>query len=256
MSFLEKCKELFGKDDLYSIFGLTKDASEKQIKKGYHHVSLKVHPDRVSASQKERATEQFQALGRAYSVLSDRDRRAVYDETGCVDDDDPVEQERDWADYWRLLFKPLTIQDIEKFEKEYVGSAEEVEDVRAAYLACDGDMGGLLDRVPCASVDSEDRLRQLVQGLIDSGELPALPAFTNETKAKRAARKRRAMAEAAEAEEEKKKLGLGDGDGSLQAMIMARQEARGAAMGSFFDQLEAKYAKPEKKTKARKQKSK
>ena len=35
----------------------------------------------------------------------------------------------------------------------------------------------------------------------------------------------------------------------------ARQEARGAAMGSFFDQLEAKYAKPEKKTKARKQKA-
>ena len=63
--------------------------------------------------------------------------------------------------------------------------------MRAAYLACDGDMGGLLDRVPCASVDSEDRLRAVVQSLIDAGQLPALPAFTNETKAKRAARKRR-----------------------------------------------------------------
>ena len=71
------------------------------------------------------------------------------------------------------------------------GSAEEIEDVRAAYVACDGDMGGILDRVPCASVDSEDRLREIVQGMIDDGELPALPAFTDETKAKRTARKRR-----------------------------------------------------------------
>ena len=35
MSFLEKCKELFGKDDLYSIFGLTKDATEKQSECGF-----------------------------------------------------------------------------------------------------------------------------------------------------------------------------------------------------------------------------
>ena len=71
------------------------------------------------------------------------------------------------------------------------GSEEEIEDVKTAYLASDGDMGDLLDRVPCASVDSEDRLRQLVQRLIDEEQLPSLPAFTNESKAKRAARKRR-----------------------------------------------------------------
>ena len=63
--------------------------------------------------------------------------------------------------------------------------------MKTAYLSCDGDMGDLLDRVPCASVDSEDRLRQLVQWLIDEEQLPSLPAFTNESKAKRAARKRR-----------------------------------------------------------------
>lgn len=70
------------------------------------------------------------------------------------------------------------------------GSAEEEEDLRAAYLACEGDMGGVLDRVPCASVDSEDRLRALLQRFIDSDQLPAFRAFTHETKAKKAARKR------------------------------------------------------------------
>ena len=52
------------------------------VKKGYHKVSLKVHPDRVSAKDKEEATKKFQILGRVYSILSDENKRGVYDETG------------------------------------------------------------------------------------------------------------------------------------------------------------------------------
>ncbi len=57
------------------------------VKRAYHRVSLKVHPDRVvggGEAEKRDATRRFQALGKAYSVLSDRDKRAVYDETGAV----------------------------------------------------------------------------------------------------------------------------------------------------------------------------
>lgn len=52
------------------------------MKKGYHKVSLRVHPDRVSPKEKEEATKKFQALGRVYSILSDENKRGVYDETG------------------------------------------------------------------------------------------------------------------------------------------------------------------------------
>lgn len=52
------------------------------MKKGYHKVSLRVHPDRVSPEEKEEATKKFQALGRVYSILSDENKRGVYDETG------------------------------------------------------------------------------------------------------------------------------------------------------------------------------
>ena len=52
------------------------------MKKAYHKVSLKVHPDRASKADKEEATKKFQALSHAYSVLADKDRRAVYDDTG------------------------------------------------------------------------------------------------------------------------------------------------------------------------------
>lgn len=49
-----------------------------------------------------------QILGKVYSVLSDREQRAVYDEQGTVDEDsDMLTQDRDWETYWRLLFKKV-----------------------------------------------------------------------------------------------------------------------------------------------------
>ena len=56
------------------------------VKKGYHKTSLAVHPDRVGPSEKEVATKKFQTLGKIYTILSDKDKRAVYDETGryCI----------------------------------------------------------------------------------------------------------------------------------------------------------------------------
>ena len=55
------------------------------VKKGYHKVSLKVHPDRCEAEEKEEATRKFQTLGRVYKLLADKDLRSVYDETGQSD---------------------------------------------------------------------------------------------------------------------------------------------------------------------------
>ena len=52
------------------------------MKRGYHRVSLKVHPDRVSKEEKKGATEKFQILGKVYSILCDKDKRAIYDESG------------------------------------------------------------------------------------------------------------------------------------------------------------------------------
>jgi len=52
------------------------------VRKAYYKLSLKVHPDRVPAGELEQATRKFQALGKIYEVLSDDERRAVYDEDG------------------------------------------------------------------------------------------------------------------------------------------------------------------------------
>jgi len=53
-----------------------------EVKRGYRKTSLHVHPDRVEESDKETATKKFQAVSQAYSILSDTEKRALYDDTG------------------------------------------------------------------------------------------------------------------------------------------------------------------------------
>ena len=66
----------------YDILGISKDASEEDIKKAYRKLSLKWHPDRhVSDSEedKKKAEEKFKEIAEAYDVLSDPQKKAEYD---------------------------------------------------------------------------------------------------------------------------------------------------------------------------------
>lgn len=56
--------------------------SSLSVKKAYRTLSLKFHPDRCPSDEKENATTRFQLVSKIYSVLSDTDKRALYDETG------------------------------------------------------------------------------------------------------------------------------------------------------------------------------
>ena len=56
-------------------------------------------------------------------------------------------QERDWTNYWRILFPKVTVSDIESFEKQYKGSEEEEGDLRRAYLQHSGDMDKIMEEV-------------------------------------------------------------------------------------------------------------
>ena len=190
MSFFETLETLFGVKDLYEVLHLTKAASESEIKRAYRKKSLEVHPDRASEADKKVATEKFQCLSRVYTVLSDPDKRALYDESGEVDDD-VVVQERDWDAYWRLLFKKITVEDIAEFEKEYKGSEEERNDLKAAYLDYEGDMDTIMENVLCATIEDEDRFREIIEKLISEEDLPKFPAFANEGKKKKKARKQK-----------------------------------------------------------------
>ena len=73
------------KRDYYEVLGVDRKASADEIKQAYRKLALKWHPDRwVSASDAEKKTaeENFKEAAEAYSVLSDADKRARYDQFG------------------------------------------------------------------------------------------------------------------------------------------------------------------------------
>jgi len=70
------------KRDYYEILGVQKKATLEEIKKAYREMALRHHPDRVPVEQKKEAEEKFKEVSEAYAVLSDSQKRALYDQYG------------------------------------------------------------------------------------------------------------------------------------------------------------------------------
>ena len=68
------------KRDYYEILGVSKTATEDELKKSYRKLALKYHPDR-NPDDKE-SEEKFKEAAEAYEVLSNKDKRAKYDQFG------------------------------------------------------------------------------------------------------------------------------------------------------------------------------
>ena len=73
-----------GDVDLYEILGVTKEVSGSEIKKAFHKLALKSHPDKVPEEQRAEAERKFKAAGQAYEILSDPEKRSLYDAHGMA----------------------------------------------------------------------------------------------------------------------------------------------------------------------------
>ncbi|CAD5112106.1 DgyrCDS1348 [Dimorphilus gyrociliatus] len=71
----------FAAEDYYSILQISRSANEADIRKAYRKLALRWHPDK-NPDKKEEAEKRFKEISEAYEILSDPQKRSVYDKYG------------------------------------------------------------------------------------------------------------------------------------------------------------------------------
>ncbi|OAY40538.1 chaperone protein dnaJ 6 [Manihot esculenta] len=218
---------------LYEVLGLERTASQQEIKKAYYKLALRLHPDKNPGD--EEAKEKFQQLQKVISILGDEEKRAVYDQTGCVDDADLAgDVVQNLRDFFRTMYKKVTEADIEEFEANYRGSDSEKKDLIDLYKKCKGNMNRLFCSMLCSDpkLDSH-RFKDILDEAISAGVVKASKAYqkwakqVSETKPPTSPLKRKKSNKQSEAD--------------LLAIISKRRSERKDQFDSMFSSLVSKY---------------
>lgn len=212
-------KEVFGDKSIYEILNIAKDADEDAVKKAYRKLALKYHPDKGGDAKT------FQALSLAHSILSDPEKRKIYDQTGELDGEESSGDFDTWYDYFRNLFPKITVSDIDKFGKTYIGSEEEEADVIAAYEQHTGDLKKIMECVIFAEDGEEARICEIIDAAIAKKEL----ASTKKYKATRVS--------VEDAKKKRKKPTKKSSEDSLEQLILSRngRSSTSSALNSIFE---------------------
>ena len=89
------------KRDYYEVLGVSKTASDDELKKAYRKLAKQYHPD-LNPGNAE-AEQKFKEANEAYEVLSDKDKRAKYDQFGPAGGGSQLRRRR----FWRRRFRRL-----------------------------------------------------------------------------------------------------------------------------------------------------
>lgn len=204
---------------------------------------------------KDEATKQFQDLTWAYAILSDENRRKVFDTTGSTEAAAEGDEDFNWTDFWNTQFQNIVnLELLDEQKIKYQGSEQEHKELLAAFDKFEGDMDRVFEEVVFSSVlDDEDRFRGIIDRAIADGEVEGYKAYTQEPAKKKQRRHKRAEREAREAAEEKTKLKKrakkDAGESDLAALIQSRQANR---KEDFISRLEAEAKELERPKKKRK----
>ncbi|OCF57648.1 DNAJ domain-containing protein [Kwoniella mangroviensis CBS 10435] len=264
---------------LYEALNLPSSATQEEIRKAYRKLALQYHPDKHSHKnddkEKEELNKKFQRIGFAYTILSDEKSKKRYDQTGKTDDkfDSVGDMEGGWEAYFEGLFKRVDRKILDEDKEKYQNSSEEKSNLISSYKSSKGSLPTILNYIPHSSYTDEDRFIQIINSLIESGELESTDKWEKTSTDLKAKDKRRKAGEKAakEAEKQAKELGVweefygngekgkrmsdkqeekGEGEGGLAALILKRQRDR----ENGLDALEEKYRKIEEERTAKKAK--
>ncbi|KAG0681088.1 hypothetical protein C6P40_003389 [Pichia californica] len=165
-------EEEIEKIDPYKVLGVDEKADTKEIKRSYHKLCLKYHPDKNEGFRKE-----FDQVQVSYMVLSDEKKRSRYDRTGIINLKDDFEEGDEegfnWNDYFKTQFESISKEMIEKDREEYQGSSEEEEDIRNELINSKGDLNKLFESVIHLefTLEEEKRVFNICKKLIDQGDI-------------------------------------------------------------------------------------
>lgn len=65
--------------DYYSVLGVSSDSNEEEIRRAYKRLALRYHPDKNPDADAE---DKFKQIAQAYDVLTDPEKRTIYDQQG------------------------------------------------------------------------------------------------------------------------------------------------------------------------------
>lgn len=187
-------------------------------------------------TQKEHATRKFQVIGRAYQILSTPDLKEHYDATGSLNENDTGDT--DWYNVFKNMFAPVDENAIREYMATYMYSKTEINDIRQAYNKCKGNIGMMYEYVIGLEVETEDRIREVIWNLIDSGQVKVYKAFTDEPPSERQKRVIRAEKERKDAEKEAKKVKQRNKKEDLMDIIQARRTFHQQAFQSIVNKYE------------------
>lgn len=219
---------------LYEVLGVEKTASQQEIKKAYYKLALRLHPDKNPGD--EEAKEKFQQLQKVISILGDEEKRALYDQTGCVDDADLAgEVVQNLHEFFRTMYKKVTEADIEEFEANYRGSDSEKNDLIDLYKKCKGNMNRLFCSMLCSDpkLDSH-RFKDILDEAIAAGELKATKVY--QKWAKQVSEAKPPTSPLRKREKSNK-----ESESDLLAIISQRRSERKDRFDSMFSSLVSKY---------------
>ena len=214
--------------NLYSLLGVDKTATNAEIKKAYRRLVFVYHPDKNKTDPD--AGSKFANITRAYKILSNPDSRKIYDETGDYDDEDEGKINiAETLNYFRKIYSP---KDIESFQKKYINSKDEEEDLINFYKSNDGDIKKILEWIPYSTNEDVQRYIKIYEKFFKKKTLDKTKKF-DESKNKVELLKE----DAEEAKQAEKEMDM------LTKAIIGNKRKRN--FNNYLDNLKERYAKDE-----------